>query len=232
MFKIINIIIAISCLLPLLVIGQTNRGTVTYKVLLIDTVSNTITQNDSLYFRFIYKPNKCLQEQGFANHQQYLKTIINEKNVYSIVNEHDIKEAYHMLLPNNNIFNKLLNYKDTSLAITKTTLTKTIAGRVCKKMSLHFNDPQTPRVTLWYDSSIDCNSLIPGVGVNGKSIKGLVLEYEIQQPKGKCIITANTLSFASVSDALFVPNLTGFVVTEIPVNSNDDEDNEAEGNNH
>ena len=164
MFKILNFIITTGCLLPLLVFGQTNRGTVTYKVLLIDTVSNTITQNDSLYFRFIYKPNKCLQEQGFANHQQYLKTIINEKNVYSIVNEHDIKEAYHMLLPNNSGFNKLLNYKDTSLIITNTTLTKTIAGRVCKKMSLKFNNAQTPRVTLWYDASIDCNSLIPGVG--------------------------------------------------------------------
>ena len=232
MFKIINSIIVISCILPLLVFGQTNRGTVTYKVLLIDTVSNAITQNDSLYFRFIYKPNKSLQEQGFANHQQYIKTIINEKNVYSIVNEHDIKEAYHMLLPNNSGFNKLLNYKDTSLIITNTTLTKTIAGRVCKKMSLKFNNAQTPRVTLWYDASIDCNSLIPGVGVNGKSIKGLVLEYEIQQPKGKCIITANTLSFASVSDALFIPNLTGFVVTELPVINNDDEDNEGDDNNH
>lgn len=230
MFKILNFIITTGCFLPLLIKGQTNRGTVTYKVLLIDTVSNTITQNDSLYFRFIYKPNKCLQEQGFANHQQYLKTIINEKNVYSIVNEHDIKEAYHLLLPEDDGFNELLRYKDTSLIITNTTLTKTIAGRVCKKMSLQFNNAQTPRVTIWYDATIHCNSLIPGVGVNGKSIKGLVLEYEIQQPKGKCIITANTLSFASVSDALFIPDLTGFVVTELPVINNDD--NEEDGNNH
>lgn len=228
MRKISHLFITVVCLFSIVIKAQTNRGTLNYKVLNIDTISNTITQNDSMYFRFIFKPKKCLQEQGFTNQKQYLKTIINDKNLYSIVKENNVQEAYHILFPEDNVLDELLNYKDTSLIITKTNITKTIAGRICKKMSLKFSNLQASGLTLWYDASVNCNSLIPGAGVNGRSIKGLVLEYEIQQPRGKCIITANTLSFASVSDALFIPNLTGFVVTEIPVNNNNDDNNENE----
>jgi len=196
-------------------LGQSNQGTVYFKTVMIDTIGNTISQQDSVYTRYFFKPNKSLFETGFVNRPYFQKTIVKEYDYYSIICNYDNKIAYHGEMGGCLNLTSLLNYQDTSLRITKTIITKTIAGRICKKLYLRFNVFGVPTFVLWYDETITCSSIIPGVGVAGESIKGLIMEYEIKSPTGKYIITADSISFATLSDSLFTPNLTGFQVTEL-----------------
>lgn len=195
--------------------AQQNQGMVKYKTVMIDTINNIIAVQDSMYMQFAFKPNKTLWETGFVGRPDITKTILNNSDFYLIETHQDENTAYHGTLDNSTSFNELLNYKDTSLQITKTTITKTIAGRTCKKMILKLNIPDAPNMVLWYDDNINCNSIVPGVGANGKSIKGLILEYEIPSPFGKNIISANSVTFGNVDNHLFMPNLAGYEITEM-----------------
>jgi hypothetical protein len=195
--------------------AQQNQGTVKYKTVMIDTINNIITPQDSMYMEFAFKPNKTLWETGLVNKPEVSKTILNNEDFYSLEIHQEEKTAYHGTFDNGTSFNDLLNYKDTSLHITKTTTTKVIAGRLCKKMVLKFNVPDAPNMVLWYDDAVNCSSIIPGVGMNGKSVKGLILEYEMPSPFGKNIITASSVTFGNVDNHLFIPNLSGYEITEM-----------------
>lgn len=212
MKKIIYIIFL--CGFSFMLKAQLNQGTVNYKIVNIDTINNLIVPQDSMYSKFVFKPNKTKWEMGYFNGTEIIKTIVNDDDYYVIETHLEEKIALHGEMKNGNNINKLLNYVDTALIITKTNITKTIAGRTCKKMYLKFNQSLPPMV-IWYDEYVNCNSIIPGVGNNGKNIKGLILEYEIQNPTGKSIITANSLNFSNVSNNQFNPNLAGFQITEL-----------------
>ncbi len=194
--------------------AQLNQGVVNYKVINIDTINNLIVPQDSIYSKFVFKPNKTKWEMGYLNSNEITKTIVNNEDYYVIMVHLDEKTALHGETKNGNSINKLLNYVDTSLIVTKTNITKTIAGRTCKKMYLKFHHSLPPMV-IWYDEFINCNSIIPGAGNNGKNIKGLILEYEIQNSIGKSIITAYSVNFGNVSNTNFNPNLSGFQITEL-----------------
>ena len=209
-------------LLTSIVLGQSNQGTVNFKTVIIDTIANTITQQDSVYTRYFFKPNKSLFETGFVNRPNFQKTIVKENDIYSIICNYDDKKAYHSEMKGGLNLTTLLNYKDTSIRITKTTITKTIAGRTCKKLYLRFNMVGAPTFVLWYDETINCSSIIPGAGVAGKSVKGLIMEYEIKSPTGKYIITADSISFSTVPNSLFTPNLAGYQITELNDEGDDD----------
>lgn len=196
-------------------ISQPNQGIVNYKTISIDTINNVITVQDSVYTKFVFKPNKIKWETGFVNRPIGLKTILNQQDFYVIIDDNDSKTASHGEMENQNVYDQLLNYKDTSLSIICTNIIKSIAGRNCKKLILKFKISDSPTLVLWYDDTINCESIIPGAGVNGKSIKGLILEYEIPNVIGKIIVTADTVSFGNVSNTLFNPNLSGYTITEI-----------------
>lgn len=205
--------IYLLCSLTFVLKGQLNQGVVNYKIVNIDTINNVIIQQDSMYSKFVFKPNKTKWEMGYANSTEITKTIVSDNDYYVIMIHSGEKTALHGEVKNGNPVNKLLNYVDTSLFVTKTNITKIIAGRTCKKMYLRFNQSLPPMV-LWYDEYINCNSIIPGAGPDGKNIKGLILEYEIQNPIGKSVITASSINFGNVSNSEFNPNLTGFQITE------------------
>lgn len=199
--------------------SQQNEGLVNYKTIIIDTINNVITPQDSMYMQFAFKSDKTMWTNGLVDKPESMTTILNGINFYMITVSGEEKSAYHGTFEAGSSFDELLNYKDTSLYILTTSVTKIISGRVCKKMILRFNI-DAPNMVLWYDDTINCKSIIPGVGVNGRSIKGLILEYEMPSPNGKNIITADSISFSSVDDSIFTPNLVGYEITEMnPTNT-------------
>ncbi len=191
-----------------------SMGVISYKIASIDTVVNKIIIQDSAYSKFSFKPYKTKWETGLVNRKSFTETIQNEKDYYILISEFGSKTAYHGKTPDKESFKELLNYADTSLRVIKTDLKKTIAGRLCKKIILNFGKDMPP-MALWYDDTIKCNSLIPGAGVKGQNIMGLVLEYEVPQKNGKNIITAEKISFENVEDSVFSPQLKGYTVTEL-----------------
>lgn len=195
--------------------SQNNQGRVNYQMIEVDTINNKINIQDSIYSNFVFKPNKTKWEMGLLNRAIITKTILNQEDFYLIMDEAGNKTATHGEMPNQNSFNQLLNYQDTSLLVTKTPFTKNIAGRLCKKIILKFKLPNSSSIAVWYDETIDCKSIIPGAGLNGKPIKGLILEYEMQSPVGKMIVTATSVNFENITNSQFNPNLNGYQITEL-----------------
>jgi len=194
--------------------AQETSGIVHYKTVIIDTLQNTIIPQDSIYTQFSFKPNKAKWETGFLNHVMNIKTIQNELDFYSMFNDPNSKKALHGRMPDTNSYDELLNYQDTALLVIKSEATKNVAGYLCKKITLKFSEDD-PGMTLWYDETITCNSLIPNAGINNQHIRGLVLEYEIPNASGKSIITADLVVFEDIPEIEFNPNLEGYEVTEI-----------------
>ena len=194
--------------------AQETSGIVNYKTVIIDTLKDTIISQDSMYTRFSFKPNKTKWEAGFLNHVMEIMTIQNGLDFYSMFSDMNSKKALQSRIPDTNSYDELLKYQDKALIVIKSEATKNVAGYLCKKVTVKFSE-EDPGMTLWYDETVPCNSLIPNTGINNQHIRGLVLEYEIPNASGKSIITADRVMFEDVPDIEFNPNLEGYEVTKI-----------------
>lgn len=204
--------------------AQIVSGSVKYQMILIDTIQDDITPQDSFFLNYTFLDNNFKWESGIYNHEK-MCIIMNKTNYYSLNENQFEKQAYLTVKDSLVNLDSLINYVDTSIQVVKTTITKIVAGVDCKKAVLQFKNSSgiSSDLIIWYSETVSCNSIIPGIGLLGNNAKGLILEYEIPNETGKIIITAQNVSFDAVSYNVFVPNLEGYTI----INSNADNNQEA-----
>ena len=197
-----------------------NQGVVSFTTVITDTVNQvTTTLPDTVYYKYYFKGKNYRFQYGTDSVNN--SCIVNVQGRYSLSILFSNKTYSFDTLAVS--IDSLMNFWDTTtVRYMITDEHKSIMGYYCTKgyfFNVSLGDETynvgdtTSMIAFWFTNQIQGNNLIPGASPSTLNLNGLILGYEIPVTNGIEIITPVSISTEPLDDAIFFPNLTGYINT-------------------
>lgn len=209
-----NYILAFFMLFNLILLkAQITEGEINYTSITTDTVNNTTTyMPDTVLFTYSFKNGSF--SMFFGTDSVNNSMVVNSTGTYILSKAGTIKE--YSFIPTGFNLDTLLNHTDSStVRYSITTEHQAIKGYYCTKAYMFSLSEETgdttKTTTIWYTDQIKGYNFIAGASETNLNLNGLILQYEYPEPNGTTIVTPKAISNSIVNDAIFTPDLTGYI---------------------